>query len=706
MLHSVRRGALLLVIGVLGGMLPAGVAPASGLDELSSPVCGALRPIQLPSGHVACTHGADPAPEGVDISVPFEPGKRRAGLLLPDPPTGSSAEAQGPGGIRCYDRFTDGNRVQVVYARPSNRPDRYDRVLNSIKTFTAETDEIFNASAARYGATRHVRFVTDKQCELSVANVVLSPLGDDTLDTTIAELAARGYDDPHRKYLVFMDSTELCGIAAYYPENQADANNANNGPDGVPGLVARVDSGCWGLAFRGESIEAHELMHSLGSVLPAAPHATARGHCQDESDRMCYSDFAGVTTQDLCSEDDEALFDCGGDDYFNPAPAPGSYLAGAWNTAFSSFLTSRPGDPTISVSDAVVGEGDAGTKYARFTVSLGSPTSEGVSVRYVSSAGTAQKGTDYLPVEGIVGFGPGDTRATVSVPVMGDDLDEQDENFSLALYGANGGPLLDSVGVARIVDDDPKRVGYRLVASDGGIFAFGEAPFYGSTGSIRLNRPINGMAATPSGAGYWMVASDGGLFSFGDAGFFGSAGGMNLADPVVGMTPTGTGQGYRLATAGGEVFSYGDAARLPEESLGQRPAEPIVGIAGTPSGAGYWLAGRDGTVTAFGDAADLGSTGPLNQPVVAIAATPTGAGFWLVASDGGIFAFGDALFYGSTGGVPLNKPVVGMASSATGEGYWLVASDGGIFAFGDADFAGSTGGIALNQPVVGMTSVR
>ena len=55
------------------------------------------------------------------------------------------------------------------------------------------------------------------------------------------------------------------------------------------------------------------------------------------------------------------------------------------------------------------------------------------------------------------------------------------------------------------------------MATDGGIFSFGGAPFYGSTGSIALNKPIVGMAATPDGGGYWLVASDGGIFSYGDA---------------------------------------------------------------------------------------------------------------------------------------------------------------------------------------------
>ncbi len=51
--------------------------------------------------------------------------------------------------------------------------------------------------------------------------------------------------------------------------------------------------------------------------------------------------------------------------------------------------------------------------------------------------------------------------------------------------------------------------GYWLVATDGGIFAFGDARFAGSTGGMRLNQPIIGMAATATGDGYWLVASDG-----------------------------------------------------------------------------------------------------------------------------------------------------------------------------------------------------
>ncbi|MCZ7528707.1 MAG: hypothetical protein M5U14_21445 [Acidimicrobiia bacterium] len=247
------------------------------------------------------------------------------------------------------------------------------------------------------------------------------------------------------------------------------------------------------------------------------------------------------------------------------------------------------------------------------------------------------------------------------------DWDRRQGPFRPRVYGfgePRPAPVPDDlVSAAGIVGmaATPSGEGYWLVASDGGVFAFGDASFLGSTGAVRLNEPIVGMAATPSGEGYWLVASDGGVFAFGDASFLGSTGAVRLN-------------------------------------------EPIVGMAATPSGEGYWLVASDGGVFAFGDASFLGSTGAvrLNEPIVGMAATPSGEGYWLVASDGGVFAFGDASFLGSTGAVRLNEPIVGMAATPSGRGYWLVASDGGVFAFGDATFLGSRSGDDAADLFVGL----
>jgi hypothetical protein len=121
-----------------------------------------------------------------------------------------------------------------------------------------------------------------------------------------------------------------------------------------------------------------------------------------------------------------------------------------------------------------------------------------------------------------------------------------------------------------------------MVASDGGIFAFGDAGFFGSTGSIRLNQPIVGMAPTPTGQGYWMVASDGGIFAFGDAGFFGSTGSIRLNQPVTAMRATPTGAGYYLLGRDGGIFNFGDAAffgAVPGLVKGPSAAIPKVGMA-------------------------------------------------------------------------------------------------------------------------------
>jgi Putative peptidoglycan binding domain/L,D-transpeptidase catalytic domain len=213
------------------------------------------------------------------------------------------------------------------------------------------------------------------------------------------------------------------------------------------------------------------------------------------------------------------------------------------------------------------------------------------------------------------------------------------------------------------VVDRPIGPGYWMAALDGGVFAFGGAPFLGSMGAIRLNQPVVNLAPTPTGRGYWLVAADGGVFSFGDAQFFGSTGAMRLN-------------------------------------------APIVALDATPDGHGYWLVASDGGVFAYGDAGYFGSMGgtKLNQPVVSMAASPDGGGYWLVASDGGVFSFGDAGYFGSTGAIQLSAPVVGMAAAPSGHGYWLSAADGGVFSFGDAGFFGSMGGQQLQYPVAAIAA--
>ncbi len=233
------------------------------------------------------------------------------------------------------------------------------------------------------------------------------------------------------------------------------------------------------------------------------------------------------------------------------------------------------------------------------------------------------------------------------------------------------------------------------VYQGGGVIGFGDAQpinaLHSTLGSVMVAMATN-PASTPQHQGYWLAGADGGVYAEGNAGFFGSLGALHLQGPIVGMAATPDGKGYWLAALDGGVFALGDAGFYG--SMGGTPLnQPIVGMASSPDGRGYWLVASDGGIFSFGDAHFDGSMGgvPLNAPVTGMAATADGRGYWLVASDGGMFSFGDAPFFGSMGGHPLNDPVDGMIASPGDGGYLMVATDGGIFGFGSISFYGSLG---------------
>jgi hypothetical protein len=142
-----------------------------------------------------------------------------------------------------------------------------------------------------------------------------------------------------------------------------------------------------------------------------------------------------------------------------------------------------------------------------------------------------------------------------------------------------------------------------LVASDGGIFTVGGASFYGSMGGVALNKPVVGMAATPTGIGYWLVASDGGIFSFGDAQFYGSLGSVALAAPIVAMASSASGHGYYLLGRDGGVFAFGDAhfagSAVAFHAFTKSNATAIVLAHAVP---GYTVLFADGAGVAFDQA--------------------------------------------------------------------------------------------------------
>jgi hypothetical protein len=255
--------------------------------------------------------------------------------------------------------------------------------------------------------------------------------------------------------------------------------------------------------------------------------------------------------------------------------------------------------------------------------------------------------------------------------------------------------------------------GYWLVGSDGGVFTFGNADFYGSTGNLKLQAPVDGIAATADRKGYWLVASDGGVFSFGDAQFYGSIPQLGLAPvespnphrliaPVVGIVPTADGRGYYLIAADGGVFAFGDATYEGGcYSIGGC-SSGIVSVVPDASGQGYWLISNLGVVYAFGDAVNYGSAPPVpDAPAVSAVRTPSGNGYWILFDNGEIYTFGDANYFGSPAGSSnFDSVTPAIAATSDGAGYWVVGYDGTVYPYGDAPSEGDLTGVHLKGVIV------
>ena len=105
------------------------------------------------------------------------------------------------------------------------------------------------------------------------------------------------------------------------------------------------------------------------------------------------------------------------------------------------------------MADAQATEGRADS--IDFAVTLSRAASHEVKVRYATRDGTAKAGKDYRATRGTLVFAAGETRNTVSVPLLDDAKDEGEETFTLVLTKAWGAWIADGRATGRIVNSDP-----------------------------------------------------------------------------------------------------------------------------------------------------------------------------------------------------------------------------------------------------------
>ena len=340
-----------------------------------------------------------------------------------------------------------------------------------------------------------------------------------------------------------------------------------------------------------------------------------------------------------------------------------------------------------------------------------------------SSGSMTYGGTPPAIVANYSGFKNGDSASSLSVPPTCGTTATSSDPPSPPTYPSSCSGAADSnytIGyVPGVVTIDPPPApthGYWLVGSDGGIFTFGSASFYGSTGSLKLQRPVVGITPTKDRGGYWLVASDGGTFAFGDAGFYGSIPGLGLNPagsglphslnaPIVGMVPAADGQGYFVVASDGGVFAFGPGASFAGSCPGIGGCSgPAVSVIPDSSGNGYWLFTATGNVYTFGDASYLGAPGNVGSPVTSAVRTPDGKGYWVLVANGTVYGYGDALDYGSPGGqLGGPNPATAVFTTSDGGGYWVVSAAGVVDPYGDAPNDGGMAGTKLNGAIIAAT---
>ncbi len=227
--------------------------------------------------------------------------------------------------------------------------------------------------------------------------------------------------------------------------------------------------------------------------------------------------------------------------------------------------------------------------------------------------------------------------------------------------------------------------GWWIVTSLGRVIAANGAQHHGDMIGVELNEPVVDAASTSSGAGYLMLAADGGVFAFGDAIFYGSVQGIvddtlgaghlaadYLSAPVVTLGTTDA--GYWLVAADGAVFPFGDASYYGSHQDIVNTDNQLTGIA------------RAWTITPPVAAGKPLARDTLDAPIISLVPSADYDGYIMLASDGGIFSYGNTRFVGSFAHREL-PPAVAIDVAPRGVGYVTLTADGSTHVVGDLAMA-------------------
>jgi hypothetical protein len=232
----------------------------------------------------------------------------------------------------------------ILYARAPGAADRLPQVRGQLQAAIRRMNAVLNSSAiANGGVSADYKVLCDSAGNVQIDGFVATGK---SFDDIVDSARAAGADAPNADYTIFFDGDEgnACGVGSYIDDERLVASNASNQGGGY----AVVYRDCW---FTDAAM--HENGHAQGAVQYSSPNSTGSGgHCNDESDVMCYSPDGGNLRQGgtVTRCDGGVQFDCGGDDYFDPKPEAGEWLSSHWNLGsplnkFMRFSDASPNEP-------------------------------------------------------------------------------------------------------------------------------------------------------------------------------------------------------------------------------------------------------------------------------------------------------------------------------------------------------------------------
>ena len=253
-------------------------------------------------------------------------------------------------------------QIKVVYAFAADRPNRFAQWRDALQADVAITQRFLSAQS---GGQKALRFDMGTSCGPQFADIQVVALpgpystyaGDFRAISQAVQSAIGGAP---RNAVILADGLSTSGVEYGLGETVMGPSGERPGPANPHNaggfsavLFSRDGATAPGASRRGWWPEGflHEITHTLGAVQWGAPHSTQPagrsepqyGHCWQGADVMCYVEDSGAAhpMQQDCAAIEGVIaqsYDCGRDDYFNPAPPAGSYLATHWNTYDSAFL--------------------------------------------------------------------------------------------------------------------------------------------------------------------------------------------------------------------------------------------------------------------------------------------------------------------------------------------------------------------------------